>query len=249
MDVVKGRDAIRAEYRKDEVADGYISGRFESGSGASYHEQQLKAINRIIALEKCKRLLEVAPGPGRVTAELKHIKSLIAIEQSLAMVRNARRRMRHTAYTCQFVLGDGFELPLAESTTDFAMSFRFIRHFELEQRSQLYTEFKRVLRPNGAFVIDVPNQAMYRWWFQKMGIEGSRVVDYWFDEASFKAEMRQAGFQVVTLYPVNAKFKLQYYINAYGIGARRGLWQPLLRLIDTVSTTEPLEWVAHCKSV
>src|SRR6185503_17890826 len=55
------------------------------------------------------------------------------------------------------VQGDGFQLPI-RGTWDLLYSFRFIRHFDETERSKLYQEVRRLLRPGGWFLFDVVNE-------------------------------------------------------------------------------------------
>ena len=80
----------------------------------------------------------------------------------------------------------------------------------------------------------------------RAGVQEQWIADYWFTEETFRAEMRDAGFRVATMYPVHPALPLQYYTWSY-------LWrlsplaaQVVSRALEVVTLREPLEWMALC---
>ena len=57
-------------YKKNSVANNYIKKRFTDPINALEHQKQVNVINKIIFETNSKKILEFAPGPARLTAEL-----------------------------------------------------------------------------------------------------------------------------------------------------------------------------------
>src|SRR6187455_336592 len=68
--VIRGRDEIRDAYRDDDVAEAYIAERFEHPLGAMLHARQLASLAGSIEAHRPGRVLEVAPGPARLTRDV-----------------------------------------------------------------------------------------------------------------------------------------------------------------------------------
>ena len=99
----------------------------------------------------------------------------------------------------------------------------------------------------GHLLFDVVNELANRWLHDKWGVPGQRIDDYRFTEETFRAEMRDAGFRVATMYPVHPALPLQFYTWAY-------LWrlsplaaQAVSRALEVITPREPLEWMALCQ--
>jgi SAM-dependent methyltransferase len=247
--VITGRVAIKQEYCRTDVAEAYVDGRFEDDSlGRALHREQVDVLHEIFAHVSPTRVLEIAPGPARISVEIPRAPFRCAIEQSPAMLEVAGRRLKQREATppWRLVRGDGFQLPVADGQFDLAMTFRFVRHFPERERRQLFDEIRRVLRPGGRLVMDVPNHPMYAWWFAKMGIDHARVDDYWFVEDAFRKEMREAGFGIERLEPMVANLPLQHLISARLAQLPR-LASLASGAVRRVARRWPLEWMACCQ--
>src|SRR5262249_43834552 len=125
--------------------------------GAVLHARQVGFLNRVIADVSPRRVLEVAPGPARLSAELARVPVAVGMDFSPRMLAEARRRTRQRGARWEFVRGDGFALPFATGAFDLVFSPRFVRRFEPAPRQRLYAELRRVLRPGGHLVLDAQN--------------------------------------------------------------------------------------------
>jgi ubiquinone/menaquinone biosynthesis C-methylase UbiE len=245
---IQGRENIKAAYRDNSLADSYIKARFEDPFGAELHLLQVRRLNQAIRRAKPASLLEIACGPARLTAELAYVEHSIAIEQSPAMLSQARRRLEQLDRTHWTVIeGDAFDLPFPDHSFDMVVTARFLRHFNGADRQRLLSGIRRVLRPGGRLVFDVAHASVYEWILAKWGVAGSWVDDYWFEKEEFLAEMQREGFDVDEMYPVHSLARFQYYLYAYGYRVMPGLTSRISRLVTSVCSANAYEWVAVCR--
>jgi SAM-dependent methyltransferase len=248
--MITGKQAIAEAYQQDKLADDYVRSRYQSDPfGHALHQRQVRLLRRIVRRLGVRRLLEVAPGPARLTVELPPVEFACAVEQSAAMLRVAREQLEARGNrTWNLIQGDAFQLPLEARQFDLVMSFKLLRHFGPEDRVALLRNVRRVLRPQGHFVLDVPHEPACRWLHAKWGVEGKGWIDdYWFTADQFRREMREAGFPHVRLFPVHPALKLQYYLWAYVWRASPLAARAAGRLLEAVSVGLPLEWIALCR--
>ena len=212
-----GRDEIGRAYRDDARADDYVASRYERDPfGAALHRPRSASCGGSSRPTRWRRLLEVAPGPGRLTVHMPRVECACAVEQSPAMLRIAAERLRAPGGAhWRLIRGDAFHLPFEAGGFDAVMAFKLIRHFAEADRRALLAEVRRVLCPGGLFLLDVVNAPANRWLLDKWGVAGSWVDDHWFTEPSFRQEMAGSGFQVVRMDPVHPSLRLQYYTWAH----------------------------------
>ncbi len=94
--------------------------------------------------------------------------------------------------------------------------------------------------------MDVVNAPAPRWLHAKWGVQHAWIAGYGLTAATFRAEMREAGFRVVTMYPVQPALPLQYYTWTYLWRLSPWAAQVLSRALDIVTSRAPLEWMALC---
>ncbi len=144
---------IKHYYENKATAESYVGQRFTSELNRMLHDRQVAAIQGAIDRWHPAKSLEVAPGPGRLTRDLRPSGLLVCLEFNQVMIEEGRRR---TAIRPAWLRGDGFRLPLSPGF-DLVYSFRFIRHFHRADRERIYAEIRRVLRPGGIFLMDAVN--------------------------------------------------------------------------------------------
>jgi len=103
-------------------------------------------------------VLDVASGEGYGSALLAQVaRRVIGIDYAGSTVRaaasNFPRRNLH------FLQGDGRALPLADDSVDAVVSFETIEHFD--RQDDFVREARRVLRPDGVFVVSTPDRDVY----------------------------------------------------------------------------------------
>ena len=123
---------------------------------------------------------------------------------------------------------------------------KLTRHFARDDRLALLAEIRRVLQPGGHLFLDVVNAPANRWLHAKWGVQEPWIDDYGFTEATFRAEMREAGFRVATMYPVHPALPLQYYTWTYLWRLSPWAAQVVSRALVVVRPRAPLEWMALC---
>jgi SAM-dependent methyltransferase len=246
---VSGRDDICAAYQDEDRAGAYIHSRYEDDPfGKATHEHQVRRLRRILHGLRAARVLEVATGPGRVTVHLPRVEAGIGVEQSPAMIRIARERLRRYGRDDWSVQqGDAFDLPFRNHEFDTALSFKLLRHFARDDRHQLLTNMRSAVRCGGHVIFDVANASAYRWLHAKWGIEQGWIDDFWFTEREIRAELRDFGFGKVTLYPVQPMIAAQYYCWSRLWRISRPAALGVGRLLEWCPWGQPLEWIAVCQ--
>jgi SAM-dependent methyltransferase len=139
-------DAIRA------IADQDTDESFEvSGKGDA---------DRIVELlpDRDAVVLEIGCGIGRVLQHLAgHYREVHGIDIAGEMVEQGRRRLAHLP-NVQFHQGNGYDLePFADETFDLVYSALVLQHMPKTIAYNYFQETRRVLRPDGWFLFQVPN--------------------------------------------------------------------------------------------
>src|SRR5438132_1235873 len=122
-------------------------------------------------------MLEIAVGPGRLSAEVGAASVMVGLDGSPNMLAEARRRTRARGQAWNFVRGDGFRLPFASGSIDLIYTIRFLRHFDRAGRDTIYRELTRVLRPGGHLVLDAQNRLVSLPHRLKQGLHTYKVYD------------------------------------------------------------------------
>jgi SAM-dependent methyltransferase len=103
-------------------------------------------------------VLDVASGEGYGSALLAQIaRSVIGVEFAGPTVHMAADNFRRQ--NLRFVQGDARALPLADASVDAVVSFETIEHFD--RQDDFVREVRRVLRPDGVFVVSTPDRDVY----------------------------------------------------------------------------------------
>ena len=148
-------------------------------------------------LARGKRVLDAGCGAGYGAAELAHsAQSVVGIDLALEAVEFARENYRLP--NLQFEQASCTALPHRDSTFDLVVGFEVIEH--LENWRDFLREVRRVLAPNGQFIVSTPNKAYYT---ESRGAEGANpfhVHEFEFEE--FRTELKSI-FPYVSLYLEN----------------------------------------------
>ena len=253
-DPAKHEATVKQLYQDEKVAENYIANRFTWAWSRLLHERQIAVLNALLRNSRLSSALELAPGPARIAPDLVGLRSGLMVEASPQMIEVATRRIveHHLEKVWEIQKGNAFDLTSLSRTFDLAFTFRFIRHFEAEERKRLYSEIHRRLNPSGLLVFDVVNKPVRR----KLDArakphsgEALPVYDITYTRDELTAEMNAAGFEVVALYEVIRHFTLQAWLS-YRVGHRLpGLAWPLVKALELLPTSNPLEWVAICRKL
>lgn len=154
--------SVKTLYQDTKVAEDYIQDRFTWSWSRLLHDRQVRILNEVIRQHGIQSALELAPGPARLTTQVEGLQRGVAVEASAEMLEVARRRIAATGLDSLWQLreGNAFDLSSIEETFDLVYTFRFIRHFSIEERERLHKEILARLEPSGILVFDVVNRAV-----------------------------------------------------------------------------------------
>lgn len=109
-------------------------------------------------LARQKRVLDVACGSGYGAAELAAVaRNVTAVDVSPEAIQYAAEH--YPQENLDFRVASAHSLPFPDLTFDLVVSFELIEH--LENYRELLSEVRRVLAPNGQFIVSTPNRLYY----------------------------------------------------------------------------------------
>lgn len=241
---VSSESGIGNAYQGPEIAAGYIGERFTSELQSLLHDRQVAAVNGVIRETQPRRILEIAPGPARLTRHVEHDGELVCLEYNRGMIDVGKAACGERA---RWVQGNAFALPFDDGSFELVYSFRFIRHFRHEDRGRLYGEIRRVLRPSGLLVMDAVNQRV------SGPLRDACPDDYpiydklYENEAEIRTELHGAGFGVTGLAAVLRWYNAQYRAQVL-LGPRsRWLCRLAIRALERLRRGPSLEWIVTCR--
>jgi len=247
--MISGIDGIREAYQDEGVARRYVEERFTTPLGGLLHDRQSQVLRSVIAAQGAPDVLEIAPGPARLTTSVIDLAGqLTLMDASAEMLGEARRRLSSVAADtrCTLVRGDAFCLPFP-SRFDLVYSFRLIRHFGAEDRLRLYREAARVLKPGGRLVFDAVNERVYE--PMRKIADGGQHFDASLDRQALTAELASAGFEVESLEGVHHRYAALYRLQVLVAPRSAKLARMAMNVVDRVGGGEPLEWIVVCRRV
>lgn len=252
-DACEERNVARL-YQDAQVAESYCQRRFAHSWSSLLHRKQVTEVNRALAKFQPVNTVELAPGPARLTAGLKGVRNGIMVEYSHEMLAVAQKRLSEAGLAATWDLrhGNAFDLQAMDIQCDLLFTFRFIRHFNENDRIRLYKQIHGCLRPGGYLIMDVVNRIV-RERVEEHRREKSEgelpVYDMTYTPSEFDDEMKAHGFAVRRLTPVIQHFGLQSWIS-FTFDHRIGpLAHAIVALLEKIPSWEPLEWVAVCQKV
>ncbi|MBZ0266739.1 class I SAM-dependent methyltransferase [bacterium] len=240
--------AVKELYQDETVAKQYIDERLKHAWWRHLHEVQVGEINRVIADHAPADILEIAPGPARLAPDVRGVTKGLMVEASPQMIEVARSRLADAGLTnvWDIVEGNVFDLSPLERQFDFVFTFRLIRHFDAGERTRIYEQVASRLKPGGFFLFDMVNGVTRTRLDRKEGKgDGLDVFDATYTGAEdIRMEMEASGFELVSLKNALNHFDLQSFLS-YKLDDR--FFSPVLslvRMLDGIPATHPLEWVA-----
>jgi ubiquinone/menaquinone biosynthesis C-methylase UbiE len=240
-------EELQAFYQDRSVVDSYLKRRTAQPLNSVLHRGQVAFLNRVIAERRPRRILEIAPGPARLTAELDFAGVGMAVDASPQMLAVARARLAGRPGEWSVARGDAFQLPVASQSVDLVYTTKFIRHFQRDDRARLYGEVRRVLRRGGAFVMDAQNRAISQPHREKKGLERYPIYDVLYALPELIDELRAERFAVLRVEGLVKHFALQLRLNRLRrIGLAR-VARALVRAIERVPGGSPSTWMVLCE--
>ena len=235
---------IQSAYQGSDMAEAYVGQRFESELNRLLHDRQVAAVHEVMTSQRPESTLEIAPGPGRVTRDIRPVGRLTCLEFNEGMIAEGRSNCPDSV---EWVQGNAFELPF-NVKFGFVYSFRFIRHFECEDRQRLYSQINQVLDPGGWFVFDAVNAVQSRP-LREANPESYPIYDKLYERTELVGELKSAGFTDIRLQTVQKFYTMQFQSQIL-IGPRsKWLNRSVIRGLETLPRRDGLEWVVTCRRV
>ena len=234
---------IQSAYSGERMAASYVANRFQSELNLLLHERQVAAVNRVMTDAHPAQTLEIAPGPGRVTRDVRPANQLTCLEFNEGMIEEGRYACRNGA---EFVQGNAFELPFEPNTFDFAYTFRFIRHFHDDDRSRLYEQIANVMKPRGTLVFDAVNERQSKP-LRDANPESYPVYDVLYREADLRRELTAAGFTDIRLESVQKRYRWQYLSETLIAPRSKAVNRVIVRGLEALPASDGLEWIVTCR--
>jgi ubiquinone/menaquinone biosynthesis C-methylase UbiE len=238
---------LKEFYDDPQVVAAYLQKRIAEPLGAVLHAWQVGFVRQVITQLSVKRVLDLAPGPARLSAELAPSGLAIAMDASWNMLQAASQRLGGQGTRWQLTQGDAYQLPFATASFDLVYSVRFIRRFDRPRRNALYAEIKRVLKPHGFFIMDAQNRTVALPHRVARGLERYPVYDELFLLPELEGELAENGLQVRQLEGRLHRFPLQFQLNRLRHVRLSGLARWLIRALEYTSSREPSTWMVLCQ--
>ncbi|MBD3204408.1 methyltransferase domain-containing protein [Candidatus Woesearchaeota archaeon] len=209
----KGKKQVKLMYQKERLVDNYDKERFSHFQGKLNHTLELFFINQAIKKNKIKELLEIAPGTGRITKELKILKYL-GLDSSPQMLKKLEKIKKSNF---EFVKGDAFDLPFKKKRFECILCFRLLRHFKIKKRIKLYNEMKRVIKRDGIIIFDALSRergflGKIHDFFYKIGFSivksKEKIYDKYYTKKELVDELHSNGFKILNIDSVNPDYAL-----------------------------------------
>jgi SAM-dependent methyltransferase len=148
-------------------------------------------------LARDKRVLDAGCGAGYGSAELANAaQSVVGIDCAIEAVNFARAN--YTLPNLRFEQADCSALPLGDAAFDLVVAFEVIEH--LGNWRDFLLEVRRVMAPNGQFIVSTPNKLYYTEGRGAQGANPFHVHEFEFEE--FRAELK-AVFPHVSMFLEN----------------------------------------------
>jgi len=136
--------------------------RTEFWRGRDYEDLAERIAIAEILPPRGKRLCEIGAGFGRLADFYLGYDRILLIDYALTMLREAREhilndpRLSSYASRITFVAADLYNLPLADSSLDTAITVRVLHHVTDIPRA--FAEISRVVRPQGTYLTEFANK-------------------------------------------------------------------------------------------
>jgi ubiquinone/menaquinone biosynthesis C-methylase UbiE len=234
---------IRDSYQGRDVAVAYVEQRFTNELMHLLHCRQVAAVQSVFDRHKPAAALELAPGPGRVTRDVRPSGQLTCLEFNDGMIAEGMAACLNGA---EWVQGDAFRLPFNQQF-QFVYSFRFIRHFHRPERDKLYEQIRNVLDVGGLLVVDAVNERV------SGPLRRAKPANYpiydklYSSEQELTDELHDNGFEIVRLEPVQRWFSLQSRAQVM-LGPRSNrLCRWAIHALEHLRRGPALEWIVECR--
>lgn len=236
-------EELRSYYEDPEVVETYLRRRTGQPLNGVLHRAEVRFLNAALRERAPRCVLEIAPGPARLTAEMHWRGRGVVVDASPGMLAAARARLRARGLSWEVVRGDAFTLPFSDGQFDLVYTLKFVRHFQADDRRRLYEEIRRVLHPKGAFVMDAQNRAVSLPHRTAKGLGRYPIYDVLYDRTELIAEMEAAGFRVVRIAGILEHFAAQQRLNRLRHVGLTGVATGLIEMLERLPGGNPSTWM------
>jgi ubiquinone/menaquinone biosynthesis C-methylase UbiE len=238
---------LQRYYQDKDVAADYMRRRTGQPLNGVLHRRQVRFLNVHLAARAPRAVLEIACGPGRLTAAVRGIRMGVAIDSSAEMLATAQQRMNGGAASWAFLRTDAFVLPFQAESFDAVYTLRFVRHFQLPERQRLYREVRRVLRPRGVFMVDALNREVSHPYRVKRGLERYQIYDVLYRREEIEAELQEAGLRVLAVEAMIKHARLQRLFNRLRRVNLEVVATALIASLEYLPSSSPSGWMLLCE--
>ncbi|MBI4524933.1 MAG: class I SAM-dependent methyltransferase [Deltaproteobacteria bacterium] len=233
---------LQEAYRGDMVAARYMDARFDSELHRLLYDRQVAALQRFITRLRPQKILEIAPGPARLTRHIPPTGLVVCLEYNEGMISEGRPVCGERAL---WIRGNGFQLPFGQCF-DLVYSFRFVRHFHRKDRERLYAASRQVLNPNGYFVMDAVNARVSKP-LREAHPEEYLIYDKLYRSDELRRELIDARLEPLEFLPVQKYFRWQY--RSQLVLGPRASWanRLVIRALERLPRMDGLEWIVICR--
>ncbi len=249
MKPIDQRADLQRYYQDRGVVGTYMHRRTGQPLNGVLHRRQVRFLNRVLATRQPHAVLEIACGPGRLTAELRGVALGVAVDASPAMLEAAKQRLNGSSARWSFLRTDAFVLPFRAEAFDAVYTLRFLRHFQLVDRQRLYAEIRRVLRPGGLFMADALNREVSLPYRLKRGVDSYHIYDVLYRREEIEAELQSAGFRVVAVESIIKHPHVQRRVNRWRRVKLDRIASLLIGSLEYIPGSNPTDWMVLCEKL
>jgi SAM-dependent methyltransferase len=244
---ISGKKKIKEYYEDKEIVGDYVDSRFTTAIGMMEHQAQVDFVSKAIKKYRCKKALELAPGPARITSHIK-IKEGIAMDYSGGMVKLAKKRLpKSLKNNWKIIQGDAFNIKY-KNKFDIVFTFRFIFHFKRKERDKLYGQVKQSLKKDGLFIFEAINIKAAKSIRKLVGKDKYVVYDKLYTKKELISELKDNGFKILAIEPNTKHFYLEILVSKLTSMIKLNrLGLSIIRFIEKLPAKNPYGWTVLCQ--
>jgi len=207
-ELVITRESMKKYYNEDDVVKKYFQIRFGEDKHFKFHKEQVLAVETILnkyfqsahRTDTC--ILDLATGTGRLVYSLSQIGDVVLIDSSLKMLKSLKNN--HIK-----ICADLFNLPLKHYFDCIAL-LRVLRHYQFNDRQQLYQILYENLKEGGIVLCDVPIRSIEIQMRNIQGWQKYNIYDCFWELPDFEKEINMFGFTLHEYIPVGYSLTSEY---------------------------------------
>jgi ubiquinone/menaquinone biosynthesis C-methylase UbiE len=132
----------------EELAPDYDHLRFKNSYGRYIDNQEREILTRWLGSSQSQSILDLACGTGRFLSF-----ATAGLDLSSRMIEVAKAKYPDK----EFIQASASQIPIESGTYDAIFSLHLFMHLSKGKIQEIVNECHRILRPNGAFIFDIPS--------------------------------------------------------------------------------------------